>query len=185
MTRSEAIDLLVQRDLAQLSLDEREMLLMDWWSIDASDSRYDSLPDLLKVAIVSTDQPEDPVAPQYDPLLLVALRSSYLGVLNSYLENQIATLRRGGDAVDGDVEELAVCPCCGYRSLRELKAYEICRVCFWEDDGTTDLDNVSGPNHMTLREARLNVQRFGAITKRALAHVLPDGKERYMMVSLC
>lgn len=44
MTRDEAIDLLVRRDLDQLSNDERETLLLDWWAIDASDPDYDSLP---------------------------------------------------------------------------------------------------------------------------------------------
>jgi hypothetical protein len=180
MTRSEAIDLLVQRDLAQLSLDKREMLLLDWWSIDANDRDYDSLPDLLKVALARADQTDDPGAPLYDPLLQVALRRSYVGVLNSYLKNQIAILGRG-DAVDGDVAELATCPCCGYRSLRERGSYEICRVCFWEDDGTTEPDIVSGPNHMTLREARLNIQRFGAVIEQATAHVLPDGNKRFAL----
>jgi hypothetical protein len=178
MTRDEAIDLLVRRDLAQLSPDEREGLLLDWWSIDASDPDYDSLPDLLRVAIARADQPDDPGESLYDPLLQVALRRSYIGVLNSYLKSQIATLGRD-EAINGDVEELAACPCCGYRSLRERGAYEICRVCFWEDDGTTEPDRVSGPNHMTLRDARLNVQRFGAVTENAREHVLIDGRERY------
>jgi len=180
MTRNEAIDLLVRRDLARLSLDERETLLLDWWSIDANDRDYDGLPSLLKAALVRADQPDDPGASLYDPLLQVALRSSYVGVLNSYLENQIATLGRS-DTVDGDVEVLATCPCCGYRSLRERGAYEVCRVCFWEDDGTTEPDSVSGPNHMALSEARLNIRRFGAVTEKARSYVLPDGKERFAL----
>ena len=180
MTRSEAIDLLVRRDLAKLSPEEREILLLDWWSIDANDPDYDSLPDLLKVALVKADQADAPGASLYDPLLQVALRRSYVGVLNSYLRNQIATLGREY-AVDGDVEELVTCPCCRYRSLRERGTYEICRVCFWEDAGMTEPDSVSGPNHMTLREARLNTHRFGAITAKAQAHVLPDGKERFAL----
>lgn len=180
MTRNEAIDMLVRRDLAQLSIDERETLLLDWWSIDANDRDYDSLPSLLKVALVRTDQPDDPGATLYDPLLQVALRRSYVGVLSSYLENQIATLGRS-DTVDGDVEALETCPCCGYRSLRERGVFEICRVCFWEDDGTTEPDRVSGPNHMTLGEARLNIQRFGAVTEKAQSYVLPDGKERFAL----
>lgn len=180
MTRNEAIDLLVRRDISRLSLEEREGLLLDWWSIDASDPDYDNLPHLLRVAIVRTDQPDDPGESLNDPLLRVALRRPYVGVLNSYLGRQIATL--GGDeTVDGDVEELVACPCCGYRSLRERGVYEICRVCFWEDDGTMEPNHVSGPNHMTLREARLNFQHFGAVTEKARAHVLPDGKERFAL----
>lgn len=183
MTRDDAIDLLVQRDLAQLSPERREVLLLDCWPIDASDPGYDDLPDLLKVAITRTDQPDDPRSSLYDPLLLIALRRQYTGVINSYLKSQIAILGRD-EVIEGDVEEFVPCPCCGYRSLQERGAYEICRVCFWEDDGTTDPDRVSGPNHMTLRDARLNVQHFGAVTERARQQVLPDGKERYASTSI-
>ncbi|WP_437729449.1 CPCC family cysteine-rich protein [Sorangium sp. So ce861] len=51
----------------------------------------------------------------------------------------------------------------------------VCEVCLWEDDGGAlgDLDEHSGPNHMTLREGRDNFRRIGACDARALAHVLP------------
>lgn len=30
------------------------------------------------------------------------------------------------------------CPCCGYKTLDEepTDTYEICKICFWEDDET-------------------------------------------------
>jgi hypothetical protein len=178
MTRSEAINVLVRRDLAGLSPEEREALLLEWWSIDANEPEYSSLPELLKAKIARGDESDDPMSSFYDPLLEVALRRLYAGVVNSYLTSQVAMLGHH-EAVDGDVEVLAMCPCCGYRTLRERGAYEICRVCFWEDDGTTELERVSGPNHMTLREARLNVQHIGAVTEAAQRHILRDGRERY------
>jgi hypothetical protein len=178
MRRAEAIDLLVRRDLAHLSGVEREALLLDWWTIDASDPDYGNLPDPLREALGRTDQPDDPGQSLYDPLVRIGLRRAYVGVLNTYLTSQIATLGHH-EAVDGDVEELAACPCCGYRTLRERGACEICCACFWEDDGTTALDSVSGANHLTLREARLNVQRFGAVDERAREHVLTDARARY------
>ena len=68
------------------------------------------------------------------------------------------------------------CPCCDYFSLSSQGEYEICNVCFWEDDGVNlgDLDQWSGPNHMTLRDARENFCRIGACDDRAVAHVLPE-----------
>ena len=30
------------------------------------------------------------------------------------------------------------CPCCLYKTLSEIGGYEICPVCFWEDDGVED-----------------------------------------------
>ena len=182
MTRNEAIDLLARRDLARLSYEQREALLLGRWSIDSNDPECDDLPEALKAAIAHASEPNG-YAELYDPLLLIALRHSYTGVLNSYLRAAVATLGHE-EAVDGEVEVLEVCRCCGYRSLRERDAYEICHVCFWEDDGTTDADRISSPNHMTLRDARLNILRFGAVTEKARQHVLPDGRERYALGDL-
>jgi hypothetical protein len=50
------------------------------------------------------------------------------------------------------------CPCCGYRTLSERGGYEICSVCFWEDDGQDDHDAEEvrgGPNgRLSLAVAR-------------------------------
>jgi hypothetical protein len=67
------------------------------------------------------------------------------------------------------------CPCCDYFTLDTRGQYDICPICFWEDDGldVDALDTHSGPNHLTLREARANFARLGACDEAALAHVLP------------
>ena len=56
------------------------------------------------------------------------------------------------------------CPCCGYPTLSELAAYEICELCNWEDDGQSEAeaDDVwGGPNSdYSLSEARENFKRF-------------------------
>ncbi|BBB68362.1 hypothetical protein UNDYM_4109 [Undibacterium sp. YM2] len=179
MTRDEAIDLLVLRDLARLSTKEREALLLDWWSIDAGDSGYAELTDLLKEKITCCDEPDDPDNAIYDFLLKIALRHTYLGVVNSYLEAQTA-LHGSKVVIEGRVEKLMACPCCGYRSLDVNGEYEICRVCFWEDDGTCELDQLSSPNRMTLREAQQNFQDIGAVSEEVQRYVLSDGRERYV-----
>lgn len=65
-----------------------------------------------------------------------------------------------------------LCPCCGHRTLVERAAFEICPVCFWEDDGQgdTDADEVrGGPNHdLSLTVARRNYREFGACEQRVL-----------------
>lgn len=52
------------------------------------------------------------------------------------------------------------CPCCGYPTLDERAAFDICVLCNWEDDGQDDLnaDEVwGGPNAgYSLTEARKN-----------------------------
>ncbi|MGH6617695.1 CPCC family cysteine-rich protein [Sphingomonas sp.] len=79
------------------------------------------------------------------------------------------------------------CPCCRHRTLAQPAAYEICAVCFWEDDGQSqaNADEVwGGPNGalslLSLTAARANCLRFGACDERFLAHVrssLPDERK--------
>lgn len=46
------------------------------------------------------------------------------------------------------------CPVCRVPSLRQRAAYEVCQVCWWEDDGIVDEGWPSGCNGRTLLEAR-------------------------------
>jgi hypothetical protein len=69
------------------------------------------------------------------------------------------------------------CPCCGCKTLRDRGGFEICRVCFWEDDGQDDHDADlvrGGPNALlSLAQARVNYRRFGACEERFLGNVRP------------
>ena len=74
------------------------------------------------------------------------------------------------------------CPCCGYPTIDERGIYEICQVCFWEDDGTDDLDKPTGPNYnLTLREAKTNFESFGASCIEVARYVrLPTDREKLL-----
>lgn len=67
------------------------------------------------------------------------------------------------------------CPCCGYLTLCGRAGYEICPVCFWEDDGqdSHDADEVrGGPNgSLSLTQARQNFREFGASDRKSLGRV--------------
>ena len=68
------------------------------------------------------------------------------------------------------------CPCCGRRTLESFPgSYEICPVCFWEDDGqdSHDADEVrGGPNgSLSLTQARQNFREFAASDRKSLQHV--------------
>ena len=68
---------------------------------------------------------------------------------------------------------LLQCACCDRFSLTDGD-WEICPVCFWEDDGLGigEPDEESGPNHITLRQARANFASFGACDRKVLPKVL-------------
>ncbi len=93
-----------------------------------------------------------------------------------------------------------ICLCCGYRTLDERGAFDICPVCFWEDDvyimfekidqtgeidtmynhnncddddynGEDVLDIKSSANHLlTLRQGRENYKKIGACCKEELKY---------------
>jgi len=62
------------------------------------------------------------------------------------------------------------CPCCGFMTFDEEvgSSYEICPVCFLQDDCAnvhTNIEVISGANGMILLDARRNFLLFGAVKK--------------------
>ncbi|MBC7446960.1 MAG: hypothetical protein H7330_02755 [Hymenobacteraceae bacterium] len=79
------------------------------------------------------------------------------------------------------------CACCGYLTVSERGSFEICSVCFWEDDGQDDSEAhviKGGPNGaMSLSQARTNFQLFGACeldhirsVRRPFSNEFPDSQ---------
>ncbi|QKE75679.1 hypothetical protein HPK19_24560 [Arthrobacter citreus] len=67
------------------------------------------------------------------------------------------------------------CPCCGYKILDEEPpgTYDICSICFWEDDPVQfkDPDFEGGANIPSLRQAQINFIEFGACEERCIEFV--------------
>lgn len=62
-------------------------------------------------------------------------------------------------------EIMFTCPCCGYKVFNEPPgSYDICRICFWEDDVFQLYfpHQTGGPNRCNLIEAQVNYVQFGA-----------------------
>ncbi len=66
------------------------------------------------------------------------------------------------------------CPVCGYYTLDSFYgSYDICPVCFWEEDNL-QFDNPllsGGANGVSLIRAKMNYHEFGAAEKRGLKYV--------------
>lgn len=71
------------------------------------------------------------------------------------------------------------CPCCGYLTLEAMGDYDICPVCFWEDDPyqAGHPDAAGGANRLSLKESRENYIKFGACEERFLCHVRKPKEE--------
>ncbi|MGI8656064.1 MAG: CPCC family cysteine-rich protein [Pyrinomonadaceae bacterium] len=67
------------------------------------------------------------------------------------------------------------CPCCGYLTLSEKPpgTYDICPICFWEDDDVqfNDPNYEGGANKVSLKQAQRNYVDFGASERRVLPYV--------------
>lgn len=59
------------------------------------------------------------------------------------------------------------CPCCGFFTFgnKPTGTFEICQVCYWEDDQIQNEDPEfdGGANDICLSEARKNFEEFGAV----------------------
>jgi hypothetical protein len=183
-TRADAIERLALRDLEQLPSAARAeqletMTLEDWsdspgWSALSQDVREEF--DRQSISGDASSQ-------RYDPVLLIWLRFRYLGATNAYLHDCLT--KAGYDVADvtGPADKLLPCPCCGRATLTERNSYDICKVCWWEDDGQDNsrADTVmGGPNYgLSLTQGRVNflVHGISDPTRDDLrSHQDPPGK---------
>jgi hypothetical protein len=62
------------------------------------------------------------------------------------------------------------CPCCGFLTLQGAPpgTFEICPVCYWEDDEVQFRDPTyqGGANNVSLQQARINFRALGAVESR-------------------
>jgi hypothetical protein len=84
-------------------------------------------------------------------------------------------------------EPFVQCDCCDYFTITAGNDYEICPVCFWEQDafGVSEPDEPSGANHsLSLHEGRNNFLVFGACAVRFKVNVIavPE-REKYRHVA--
>lgn len=71
------------------------------------------------------------------------------------------------------------CPCCGYYTFEERESYDICPVCFWEDD-PVQLNNPTfegGANEVSLLQAQKNFKEFGACQPGVVSRVRSPKKD--------
>ncbi|NOU96195.1 hypothetical protein GC093_23645 [Paenibacillus sp. LMG 31456] len=70
------------------------------------------------------------------------------------------------------------CPCCGYKKIASDGDYDICPICFWEDDPYQKMNEYDlGANTIPLVEAQKNYIRLGACEEKA-THVVRKPTEK-------
>lgn len=95
---------------------------------------------------------------KYDDLIVECTKEDFIFWSNNALLDALQTYGHNVDEVTGKLEVFS-CPCCGADTLPERNGWDICPVCWWEDDGTDNDDAslyYSGPNKgMQLTAARI------------------------------
>jgi hypothetical protein len=83
--------------------------------------------------------------------------------------------RRGLRYVRGSMAKRFPCRCCGFLTLDEEPkgSYEVCLVCFWEDDPSQSADpsSAGGANTVSLNTAKKNFAELGASEPRFIDDV--------------
>ena len=114
ISRNDAIALLCDADLRQLTPDERAeqleiMTLEDW----ASDPQWMTISADVRSRIENQDEIEQPTDTRYDPLLKLWLQSRYAGARNEFLAKRLQDIGHDYQQITGDPDPLLACPCCG------------------------------------------------------------------------
>lgn len=166
MTRSEAVAHVARADLALLPADERASTLKTMQAEDwDTDAGWQALPSDLREELEGGHLKADPSSSRYDAAILLYIAFDYRGATNDYLIRRLKHLGITPASITGRSMVMEACPCCGYRTLDERGHYDICAVCWWEDDGqdneTAD-QTWGGPNAgVSLSEARANFLTYG------------------------
>jgi len=154
ISREEVIKYLSFTDMLKLKASERENILLE---------------------IIDDFDDSDLSNHFYNDQLVEYLRISYKGIKNIYLRRKMEQFIPGLKInIIGKEEELNPCFCCGYKTIEFRGEYEICPVCFWEDDGVKLGTAYSNVNHMTLDDAKVNYIKIGAVSDKMKPYVIHD-----------
>ncbi len=156
MKRIHAIERYSRINLAKLSQRERAeqldvMTLEDWTDIE----EWALLPKEIQNEFKGGREILNPELEKYDAVLMIWLKHSLRHVTNEYLCEALNI-----DRIIGEPLEFESCPCCGYNTIEERGSYNICKLCWWEDDGQDNKNAevvLGGPNYgISLAMGRYN-----------------------------
>lgn len=162
LLRNEALEIVAFRELVSMSIEEREDILIDVYS---DEDKY------LEI--------KDYTSPDLNSDIIDYLKEDFKGYVSSYLESQVSSIFGVSVTVIGEVGTLLKCPCCGYKTIESEKQYLICKVCYWEEDGTREDNQYSSVNHMTLKEAKVNYRSIGAVSEMFEEEVDKEASMKY------
>ncbi|WP_185156091.1 CPCC family cysteine-rich protein [Fulvivirga kasyanovii] len=161
MNRNAVLDIYIKNQIENFSEEEREEELYEVWGSNWSNVEgWEFLSSEIKESINNGTLPEDYKDKKYDSVLFFKFRDRFKGFRNDYL-----SIQTGLRINSGNPTKLESCPCCGMKTIEKRYDFEICTVCWWEDDGQDNENSdtiLGGPNYgLSLTKGRLNFLRHG------------------------
>ncbi len=163
INREEVIRELISRTVQEMRREKYLKLLADHWPLDEN-ILDDSRKHLSKIEI---DEIDSSSIEYLKSTRIPSIEDEYKGVTNLYIEFSLSRFDINVKVI-GESAKLYECNCCGYLSLNSIE-YDICDVCGWESDMTSDLGEYSSPNHSTLLEARMKYITHGHLYKKHIS----------------
>ncbi len=163
MERQAAIKIIVDHNIAFLGKEERKCVIAELWGLNEEDWEFSSLSPALQSELLHFKEPQyDAASDRYDQLVRIYCEANYSTYSNQELEIEVSKILKSNMRVEGLEPEKYICPCCGEKTLSLPRGeYDICSICWWEDDGTESENNFSSVNNMTLGEAHRNYLKTG------------------------
>lgn len=178
MTRDECMKILAADEIKSMPLSERDLIIQNAWGLDETDEIFSLLSIELCNEMLAFDEPQHETSNElYTDLLFFTIADSYKFFSNDKLSKLVSKIVKKNILVEGMEPELFTCPCCGYKTLTTRGEYEICSICLWEDSGTDQDDVYSGPNHMTLKEAKNNYLTYGTVNGISVTRISNNGED--------
>lgn len=170
ISREAAIAQLAQRDLQSLPPAQRAEMLaaMQQENWEQQPGWLDLSPRVRRELQRPQTAIVEPEHTRYDAALLMALSDRHLRSNKQSLPVQLERAEFQSEPVPVEFDAPCACPCCGLATLPDLGNYSICRVCWWEDDGTDNAEPQysDGSNKVSLIRARINVLQTGLFDPR-------------------
>ena len=184
MKREEALAKIAWHELKQLTREEAEDVIRAFFKEPLKPSLREKL-NITAILQWETHTPPKKLHPGnviYRPVLIDRLAEPFRGATNEYLAKYLKTqLHLDVTQVEGELPKWLPCPVCQYKTFVELGTWKVCSVCGWVSDPMQEAlpDEPIGSNSISLREARRNYAKLGAISQAKLSDVDPDGKDKY------
>lgn len=153
-------------------------------------NRNNIRPGLLVDIVLKEDQPTGKLTRGTVAQLLTSKKIHPRGIKVRLTSGQVGRVQRIVQPGDGAIaqtpdrprpQEKFSCPCCRYLTLEVQSpgSYEICPVCYWEDDPVQfqNPEHDHGANRVSLDQARKNFLAFGACEQKYAKAVRPPTAE--------